>query len=131
MGSGDITRIYDERGVGEVQKQPVAGFTIELVIANGTSSKVETVLKNMLITGLYFWGPQLETAGKTAELILLDEDENEIYTFGECNFSSATAADRKHARHTERAIMRATSIKVESDQDVNSNRTFYLTVRGL
>jgi hypothetical protein len=131
MATGDITDEYDERLSGTNGAKPITGFKKELVIANGTSSKEETVDKNMLITGLYFWGPQLTTAGKTVELLLLDEDDNEIYTFGECDFSSATAADRKHARHTERGIMETTTIKVEADENVNSDRTFYLTVRGL
>lgn len=131
MSSGDITLEYDERKSSLNEAKPITGFKIELVIASGTSTKEETVDKNMLITGLYFWGPQLTTAGKTVELLLLDEDDNEIYTFGECDFSSATAADRKHARHTERGIMETTTIKVESDENVNSDRAFYVTVKGL
>ena len=131
MASGDITLELDERGVGGVQKQPVVGFKLELVIANGTSSKEETIRRNMLITDLYFWGPQLATAGKTAELILMDEDDNEIYTFGECDFSSATAADRKHGRHTQRGIMKDTTVKVQSDENVSGAKTFYVTYRGL
>lgn len=131
MASGDITLELDERGVGGVQKQPVVGFKLELVIADGTSSKEETIRRNMLITDLYFWGPQLATAGKTAELILMDEDDNEIYTFGECDFSSATAADRKHGRHTQRGIMKDTTVKVQSDENVSGAKTFYVTYRGL
>jgi hypothetical protein len=131
MATGDITGGYDERLSGTNGAKPITGFKIELVIASGTSSKEETVDKNLLITGLYFWGPQLTTAGKTVEILLLDEDDNEIYTFGECDFSSATAADRKHARHTERGIMGTTTIKVEADENVNSDRTFYLTGKGL
>jgi len=131
MASGDITLKLDERGVGGVQKQPVMGLKLELVIADGTSSKEETIREDMLITDLYFWGPQLATAGKTVELSLMDEDDNEIYSFGECDFSSATAADRKHGRHTQRGIMKDTTVKVESDENVTGAKTFYVKLRGL
>ena len=131
MASGDITDRYDERKSSLNCLKPVCGLTLEITIPDGASSKEETIEENMLITGIYFWGPQLATAGKTVELILMDEDDNEIYTFGECDFSSATAADRKHGRHTQRGIMGDTTVKVQSDENVTGAKTFYVKLRGL
>ena len=130
MSSGDITDEYDGR-LSPIKALPVCGLTLEIVIPDGASSKEETIEENMLITGIYFWGPQLATAGKTAELTLMDKDDNEIYTFGECDFSSATAADRKHGRHTQREIMDDTTVKVQSDENVSGAKAFYVKLRGL
>jgi len=131
MASGDITDEYDKRKSELNESKPVCGLTLEIVIPDGASSKEESIGENMLITGIYFWGPQLATGGKTAELILMDNDDNEIYTFGECDFSSATAADRKHGRHTQRGIMGDTTIKVQSDENVTGAKAFKVKLRGL
>lgn len=131
MTSGDITDEYDERKNALNEAKPVCGFKLELVVADGTKSKSETIQKNVLLTDIYFWGPQLATAGKTAELILEDEDDNVIYSFGACDFSSATAASRKHDKHEERGIMNDTTIEVEVDENVTGAKTFYVTFRGL
>ena len=131
MASGDITNKYDERLSGTNGSKPVCGLTLEIVISGGASSKEETIDENMLITDIYFRGPQLGTAGKTAELILMDNDDNEIYTFGECDFSSATAADRMHGRHTQRGIIGNTTIKVQSDENVTGAKTFHVSFREL
>ena len=131
MASGDITDKYDERLSGSDGAKPVCSLTLDITIPDGTLSKEETIGENMLITGIYFWGPQLATAGKIAELILLDEDDNEIYTFGERDFSSSTAAYRKHSEHVLRNIMEDTTVKVKSDENVSGAKTFYVKLRGL
>ena len=118
-------------GLGFSNKFPITGFKIAIIVADSTSSKEEDVSKNMLLTDLYFWGPQLATAGKTAELILMDKDDNVVYASGECDFSSATAATRKQPIHLQRGIMDVTTFKVETDENVTGAKTFYVTVRGM
>lgn len=117
--------------LGWSNKYPITGFKLAITVADGASSKEEDVTKNMLLTDLYFWGPQLATTDKTAELILMDKDDNIIYASGECAFSSATAADRKHPIHLQRGIMDVTTFKVETDENVSGAKTFYVTVRGM
>ena len=95
-------------GMGHSSKFPITGFKLAIVVADSSSSKEEDVSKNMLLTDLYFWGPQLATAGKTAELVLQDKDDNVIYASGECDFSSATASSRAHPIHLQRGIMDVT-----------------------
>lgn len=128
MASGDITEEYDERLSGTAGSKPISGFKLEIVVANGTSTKEGDVLKNMLLSDLYFNVPAIVTSvDNKAKLELLDEDDNVIYSTGDL----AAAVATKYPIHLQRAIMNTTTFKVTTDGNVNADETFYVTVRGV
>lgn len=128
MASGDITKEHDERLSGTEGSKPIAGFKLEIVVASGASTKEEDVLKNMLLSDLYFNVPAIVTGvANKAKLELLDEDDNVIYSTGDLAATAAT----KYPIHLQRGIMGTTTFKVTTDGNVNANETFYVTVRGM
>lgn len=129
MASGDITFEVDERGVGGVQKQPVAGFKLEIVVASGTSSKEEVIRKNMILTDLYFNVPAIVTGvANEAKVELLKEDDNVIYSSG---LLAATTATKYPAHDMLRGLRNETTIKVSTDGNVNADETFYVILDGV
>ena len=127
MTTGDITAEFDNR-IRQMGRQPITGFKLEIVVASSASTKEEDVSRNMLLTDLYFSVPAIVTgASNKAQLDLLDEDDNVIYSTG---LLAATVAT-KYPIHLQRALMRTTTFKVTTDGNVNANETFYVTVRGM
>ena len=129
MASGDLTLVYDERGVGEVQKQPITGLKIEIVVASGTSSKEEAVLINMMLTDLYFNVPAIVTAlANEAKVELFKEDDNVIYSSGNL---AATTATKYPAHNLLRGLKNETTIKVTTDGNVDADETFFVILDGI
>lgn len=129
MASGDKTYEVDERGVGGVQKQPVAGVKIEIVVASGTSSKTEEISLNMVLTDLYFNVPAIVTnVANKAKVELLKEDANVVYSSGDL---AATAATKYPAHDMLRGLRNTTSVKVTTDGNVNADETFYVVFDGV
>lgn len=132
MASGDVTEEQDERLSGTHGAKPVCGLTLEIVVAINTSEKEESLSEvdhkcmNCLLTGIYFNAPLLVTADKTVRLEL-KTGVDEIYKTGDLDATSAA----NHARHTQRALMGTTKIKVVCDHDVGSAKTFKVKLRGI
>lgn len=126
MASGDLTGEFDERR--GLHMFPVAGFKLEIVVANGASTKEEDVSPNMILTDLYFNVPAIVTGvSNKAKLELLDEDDNVIYSTGDLAATVAT----KYPVHLQRGIMNTTTFKVTTDGNVNADEPFYITARGI
>jgi hypothetical protein len=129
MASGDITDEYDDRS----RLTPVCGLTLEIVVANGTSEKEEVLdeavntCMNCLLTDLYLEAPAIATAGKTVRLELQTERNNEIFSTGDVDATSAVDI----ARHTQRGLRDKTAFKVICDANVTGAKTFYVELRGL
>jgi len=133
MASGDITDEYDERLSGSTGAKPVCGLTLEIIVADGTSEKEEVLdevdhsCMNCLLTGFYFEIPSIATAEKTVRLELQTERDNEIYSTGDVDATSAVDI----ARHTQRGLSGKTALKVICDNNVTGAKTFYIETRGL
>ena len=126
MASGDLTGEFDERR--GLHMFPVAGFKLEIIVANGASTKEEDINKNMMLTDLYFNVPAIVTGvANKAKLELLDVDDHVVYSTGDLAATAAT----KYPIHLQRAIMDATTFKVTTDGNVNADETFYVTARGM
>ena len=129
MASGDITDEYDNRA----RLTPVCGLTLEIVVANGTSEKEEVLDEiahtclNCLLTDFYVEAPAIATSGKTVRLELQTERDNEIYTTGDVDATSAVDI----ARHTQRGLRGKTAFKIICDDNVTGAKTFYVEFRGL
>ena len=130
MATGDKTYEVDERGVGGVQKQPVAGLKLEIVVANGTSSKTEKISINMVLTDLYFNVPAIVTgvANKAKVELLKEEDDNSVYSSGNL---AAVAATKYSAHDMLRGLRNKTTIKVTTDGNVNADETFSVIFDGV
>ena len=132
MASGDITEEYDNRLSGPSAK-PVCGLTLEIVVADGTSEKEEVLddadhsCVNCLLTGLYVEAPAIATANKLVRLELQTERNNEIYSTGDIDATSAVDI----ARHTLRGLKDKTAFKIVCDDNVTGAKTFYVELRGL
>lgn len=133
MGSGDITDEYDDRLGGSNGAKPVCGLTLEIVVADGASEKeevldeVEHSCMNCLLTDLYFEAPAIATADKTVRLELQTERNNEIFSTGDLDATSAT----DHERHTQRGLRGKTALKVICDDNVAGAKTFHVELGGL
>ena len=133
MASGDITDEYDERLSGTNGAKPVCGLTLEIVVADGTSEKEEVLdeavrsCMNCLLTDLYLEAPAIATAGKTVRLELQTERNNEIFSTGDLDATSAV----DHSRHTQRGLMDKTAVKIICDANVTGGKTFHIEFRGL
>ena len=133
MASGDITDEKDERQSGSLGIRPICGLTLEVVIANGTSEKEEVLDEvdhscvNCLLTDLYIEMPAIATALKTARLELQTERDNEIYSTGDIDATSAVDV----ARHTQRSLKDKTAVKIICDDNVTGAKTFHIEFRGL
>ena len=133
MASGDITDEYDERLSGTNGAKPVCGLTLEIVVANGTSEKEEVLdeadhtCMNCLLTGLYVEMPAIATGTKVARLELQTERDNEIYSTGDVDATSAVDV----ARHTQRGLRDKTAFKIICNANVSGAKTFYIELRGL
>ena len=134
MATGDITDEYDSRKScrGSVVN-PVCGLTLEIVVANGTSTKEEELdaivhsCMNCLLTDIYLEAPALATASKEIKLELLTERNNIIYSTGDLDATSAT----DHSIHLQRGIKAKTALKITCDANVGSAKTFYVELRGV
>lgn len=133
MASGDITDEYDERLSATDGEKPVCGLTLEIVVANGTSEKEEVLdeavhsCMNCLLTDFYVEAPAIATSGKTVRLELQTERNNEIYSTGDVDATSAVDI----ARHTQRSLKDKTAFKIICDDNVTGAKTFYVEIRGL
>ena len=133
MASGDITDEYDERLSGTNGVKPVCGLTLEIIVAGGTSEKEEVLdeslhsCMNCLLTDLYLEAPAIATASKTVRLELQTERDNEIYSTGDVDATSAVDVER----HTQRGLRGKTAFKVICDDNVTGAKTFYVELRGL
>jgi len=133
MASGDITDEIDERLSGSVGAKPVCGLTLEIVVGDGMSEKEEVLdeathsCMNCLLTGVYIEMPAIATAGKIARLELQTERNNEIYSTGDIDATSAVDI----ARHTQRGLRGKTAFKIICDANVTGAKTFYVELRGL
>jgi len=129
MTSGDVTDEYDNRA----RLTPVCGLTLEIVVADGTSEKEEVLdvadhtCMNCLLIDLYLEAPAIATAGKTVRLELQTERDNEIYSTGDLDATSA----EDHGRHTQRGLRDKTAVKIICDANVTDAKTFYVGFRGL
>ena len=129
MASGDITDEYDDRA----RLTPVCGLTLEIVVATGTSEKEEVLdaadhtCMNCLLTAFYVEAPAIATAGKTVRLELQTDRDNEIYSTGDVDATSAVDI----ARHTQRSLKDKTAFKIICDDNVTGAKTFYIELRGL
>ena len=133
MASGDITDEYDERLSGTLGAKPVCGLTLEIVVADSTSEKEEVLdeadhkCMNCLLTDLYLEAPAIATAGKTVRLELQTERNNEIYTTGDVDATSAVDIEK----HTQTGLRSKTAFKIICDDTVTGAKTFYVELRGL
>jgi hypothetical protein len=133
MASGDITEEVDERLSSTQGYKPICGLVLEIVVADGTSEKEEVLdeadhtCMNCLLTDLYLEAPAIATAGKTVRLELQTERDNEIFTTGDLDATSAT----DHASHTQRGLRDKTAFKMICDDNVTGAKTFYVEIRGL
>lgn len=133
MASGDITDEVDERLSGSLGAKPVCGLTLEIVVADNTSEKEEVLdevdhtCMNCLLTGFYFEAPSITTTDKKVRLELLTERDNEIFSTGDLDATSAT----DHERHTQRGLRGKTAFKIICDENVTGAKTFYVGIRGL
>ena len=133
MASGDITDEYDSRRSCVGSERPVCGLTLEIVVAGGTSEKEEVLdasvhsCMNCLLTDLYLEAPAIATSAKTVRLELQTERNNEIYSTGDLDATSAT----DHDRHTQRSLKDKTALKIICDANVAGAKTFYVELRGL
>ena len=133
MASGDITDEYDERLSGSNGAKPVCGLILEIVVANNTSEKEEVLdelyhkCMNCLLTDLYVEAPAIATSSKTVRLELQTERNNEIYTTGDVDATSAVDIER----HTQRGLRGKTAFKIICDDTVTGAKTFYVELRGL
>ena len=133
MTSGDITGEYDERRSGTNRSIPVCGLTLEIVVPDGVSEaevvldEVDHPCMNCLLTGIYFEIPAIATTGKTVRLELQTERNNEIYSTGDIDATSAVNI----ARHTQRSLKDKTAFKIVCDDNVTGAKTFYVELRGL
>jgi len=133
MASGDITDEYDERLSGTNGAKPVCGLTLEIVVADGMSEKEEVLDEtvhtsmNCLLTDFYVEIPAIATAGKTVRLELQTDRNNEIYSTGDIDATSAVDI----ARHTQRSLKDKTAAKIICDDNVSGAKTFYIEFRGL
>jgi hypothetical protein len=129
MASGNITDEYDNRA----RLTPVCGLTLEIVVANGTSEKEEVLdaddhtCMNCLLTDFYLEAPAIATVAKTVRLELQTERNNEIYSTGDLDATSAT----DHSSHLQRGLRDKTAFKVICDANVTGAKTFYVELRGL
>jgi hypothetical protein len=129
MASGDVTDEYDNRA----RLTPICGLTLEIVVANGTSEKEEVLddadhtCMNCLLTDFYLEAPAIATASKTIRLELQTERDNEIYTTGDVDATSAVDV----ARHPQRGLRDKTAFKIICDDNVTGAKTFYVELRGL
>lgn len=133
MASGDITDEYDERKSSLNCAKPVCGLTLEIIVADGTSEKEEVLdeadhkCMNCLLTDIYLEAPAIATAAKTVRLELLTERNNEIFSTGDLDATSAV----DHSRHTQRSLKDKTAFKIICDDNVAGAKTFHVEVRGL
>lgn len=133
MATGDITDEYDERKSSLNSARPVCGLTLEIVVADGTSEKEEVLdeavhpCMNCLLTDLYLEAPAIATAGKTVRLELQTERNNEIFSTGDLDATSAV----DHSRHTQRGLKDKTAAKIICDDNVTGAKTFHVEFRGL
>ena len=133
MASGDITDEYDERKSALNVSKPVCGLTLEIVVADGMSEKEEVLDEvdhpcvDCLLTDVYIEMPAIATAGKTARLEIQTERNNEIYSTGDIDVTSAVDV----ARHTQRSLKDKTAFKIICDDNVTGAKTFYVELRGL
>jgi len=133
MASGDITDEYDERKSALNVSKPVCGLTLEIVVADGTSEKEEVLdevdhpCMNCLLTAFYWEIPAIATAGKTVRLELKTERNNEIYSTGDIDATSAVDV----ARHTQRSLKDKTGVMLICDDNVTGAKTFFVEFRGL
>lgn len=133
MASGDITDEYDERLSGTRGMKPVCGLTLEIVVGDGTSEKEEVLdaadhkCMNCLLTDLYLEAPAIATALKTVRLELQTERNNEIFSTGDLDATSAV----DHSRHTQRGLRGKTAFKIICDDNVTGAKTFYVEFEGL
>ena len=133
MTSGDITDEYDERLSGSHGAKPVCGLTLEIVVATGTSEKEEVLdeadhkCMNCLLTGVYVEIPAIAAGDKTIRLELQTERDNEIYSTGDVDATSAVDI----ARHTQRGLKGKTAFKIICNDNVIGDKTFYVELRGL
>jgi len=129
MTSGDITDEYDNRH----RYTPICGLTLEIVVATGTSEKEEVLdaadhtCMNCLLTDLYLEAPAIATVGKTVRLELQTERDNEIYSTGDVDATSAVDI----ARHTQRGLKDKTAVKILCDANVTGAKAFHIEFRGL
>ena len=128
MASGDITNEFDNR-IRQPSRQPVAGSKIEIVVANGTSTKEVNVSLNGVLFDLYFSVPAIVTGvSNKAKLEWFDEDDHVIYSTG---YLAATAATKYPAHELYRLLMGTTTIKITTDGNVGADETFYVTERRI
>ena len=132
MASGDITEEYDNRLSGP-SAEPVCGLTLEIVVADGTSEKEEVLDEadhscvNCLLTDIYFEAPAIAAGDKTIQLELQTERDNEIYSTGDVDATSAVDI----ARHAQRGLKGKTAFKIICNDDVTGAKVFYVELRGL
>jgi hypothetical protein len=133
MATGNITDEYDERKSSLNCAKPICGLTLEIIVADGTSEKEEVLdealhpCMNCLLTDLYLEAPAIATAGKTVRLELQTERNNEIFSTGDLDATSAV----DHSRHTQRGLRGETAFKIICDDNVTGAKTFYMQFRGL
>lgn len=124
MSSGDISGTKSGIRAGD----NVAGFVLEIIVANGASTKTEEVEFNLMLTDLYIEAPAIVTgASNKFKLELLTERDNVIYSTGD--LVATTAID--HPVHLQRGIRGITKFKITTDGNVNADETFMIEAVGM
>lgn len=124
MSSGDISGTKAGIHAGE----DIAGFVLEMVVANGSSTKTEEVEFNLLLTDLYIEAPAIVTGvSNKFKLELLTERDNVIYSTG--YLVATTAVD--HSIHFVRGVRGKTKVKITTDGDVGADETFMIEAVGV
>ena len=124
MSSGDISGTKSGIRAGD----SIAGFVLEIIVANGASTKTEEVEFNLMLTDLYIEAPAIVTgASNKFKLELLTERDNVIYSTGDLVTTAAT----DHPVHLQRGIRGITKFKITTDGNVNADETFMIEAVGM
>lgn len=130
MASGDITdKIGAKWDIGKDEQ--ISHFTLEMVMADATSTKEEEFAINLLLTDLYLEAPDLDPSASTIKLELLTARDNVIYSTGDLDASDNAGDAMKHPIHLQRALCGVTTAKLTADADISENKTFMLEFFGM
>lgn len=130
MATGDITEKFGAKW-GYGREEPISHFTLEIVMAQATSTKEETFTVNMLLTDLYFETPDLDPSASTIKLELLSARGNVIYSTGELDASENVTDPMSHPVHLQRGLSGITTAKLTADADISENKTSYIEFFGM
>jgi hypothetical protein len=129
---GDTITCITDQAFFMFNEGPMRSHGFNIVIADGTSSKTETLaanhsIGNLYTTGICFKFPQLATPAKTVKLELLTEDDNVIF----CSSDLDASTPGNMLFPFSSGLMGITKYRVTTDANISGNKAFHIEIRGI